>query len=550
MDKIFLGIDVGTHSVRVGAFDRKGQMRGKGEHPIKIWRPRKDFAEQSSEDVWRATGIATRMCLEGGRIASNSVKGFSFDATCSLVALAEGFNPISVSPAGKASQNIIMWMDHRATEQTERINCTGHEVLKYVGGKMSPEMEPPKLLWLKENLPQTWEGAKRFMDLADYMVYRATGNDLRSLCTTVCKWTYMGHEGSSGKYRMEFFREIGIPDLFVGDRVPLTSYPMGKYAGGLTVGAAKELGLRSGIPVGVGIIDAHAGGLGSLGPVLAGSCKEDSAFDRAMALIGGTSSCHMAVSSSPRFISGVWGPYYGAMIPEMWLNEGGQSATGSLIDLIIKDNSSFPTISKDAKARGMDIYTYMNSMVKELKRQGGAGITWKVHMLPYHHGNRSPRADPLARGMVSGLSLSSSQEEVALWYYATLQAIAYGTRHIIEAMNEKGYDIRQIYLCGGHLKNELFVQEHADVTGCEVILPEEPEAVLLGAAILGAVAGGEYEDVPQAMAEMCRVGRIIRPEPSTSSFHREKYEIFKEMYEFQRKIHERMEKINGPLPKD
>ncbi|MBW2137243.1 MAG: FGGY-family carbohydrate kinase [Deltaproteobacteria bacterium] len=550
MNKIFLGIDVGTHSVRVGAFDTEGRMRAKGEHPIRIWRPRKDFAEQSSEDVWRATGRATRKCMEGGRIAPHSVKGLSFDATCSLVALAEGLEPVSVSPTGRPSQNIILWMDHRATEQAERINGTGHEVLEYVGGRMSPEMEPPKLLWLKENLPQTWEGAKRFMDLADYMVYRAAGNDLRSLCTTVCKWTYMGHEGSSGKYRMEFFREIGIPDLFVGDRVPLTSYPMGKYAGGLTVGAAKELGLRSGIPVGVGIIDAHAGGIGSLGPVFKDFHKEEAAFDRAMALIGGTSSCHMAVSSSPRFIRGVWGPYYGAMLPGMWLNEGGQSATGSLIDLMIRDNSSFPKISRDAKARGADVYTYLNSMIGELKRQRGAWLTWKVHMLPYHHGNRSPRADPLARGMVSGLSLSSSPEEVALWYYATLQAIAYGTRHIIEAMNEKGYDIRQIYLCGGHLKNELFVQEHADITGCEVILPEEPEAVLLGSAILGAVAAGEYEDVPQAMAAMCRVGRIIRPEPSTSSFHGAKYEIFKEMYGFQRRIHERMEKTGVPLPGD
>lgn len=545
MEKIFLGIDVGTNSVRVGAFNQKGQLRGKAEHPIRIWRPRPDFVEQSSEDIWSAFGKAARTCLTSGGIDPTSVKGLSFDATCSLVALGEEFRPISVSPTKRPNQNIIVWMDHRATGQAEAINRTGYEVLKYVGGRISPEMEPPKLMWLKENVPDTWRAARKFMDLADYMVYRASGNDIRSLCTTVCKWTYLGHEGDSGTYRMEFFEEIGIPDLFAGDRVPLTSHPMGKSAGGLMGTAAEELGLPKGIPVAVGIIDAHAGGIGSLGPVLEGSEKAEDALDRAIALIGGTSSCHMAVSSTPRFISGIWGPYYGAMIPGMWLNEGGQSATGPLIDLVIRDNSSFMRIVKDAKAAGVDIYTYLNGVVQEMKEQGGPAIASKLHMLPYHHGNRSPRADPFARGMVSGLTLSSTPNDVALWYYATLQAIAYGTRHIIEAMNEKGYDIRQIYLCGGHLKNELFIQEHADITGCEVILPQEPEAVLLGAAILGAVAAGEFTDVLQAMRAMCRVSRVVHPDTSTASFHDAKYEVFKEMYEFQRKIHERMEKAQA-----
>jgi ribulose kinase len=145
--------------------------------------------------------------------------------------------------------------------------------------------------------------------------------------------------------------------------------------------------------------------------------------------------------------------------------------------------------------------------------------------------------------MVSGLTLSSTPDDVALLYYATIQAIAYGTRHIIEAMNEKGYDIRQMYLCGGHVKNELFIQEHSDITDCELIIPKEPEAVLLGTAILGSVAAGEFSDILRGMRSMCQVGRVVRPDASTFSFHKEKYEIFKEMYGFQKKIHERMKKV-------
>ena len=374
------------------------------------------------------------------------------------------------------------------------------------------------------------------MDLADYMVYRATGNDVRSLCTSVCKWTYLGHAGDSGQYRMDFFEQIGIPDLFDPERVPPVACPMGVNAGELTKAAAETLGLPQGVPVGVGIIDAHAGGVGSLGPVLEDSEEGGNPFDCAIALIGGTSSCHMAVSPSQRFVRGVWGPYYSAMIPEMWLNEGGQSATGSLIDLVIRNNSSYLGIARAARSEGVDAYTFLNGRIQQSKKEKGLDLVRELHVLPYHHGNRSPRADPSARGMVSGLTLSDTVDDVALSYYATIQAIAYGTRHIIEAMNAEGYDISRIYFTGGHLKNELVVQEHADITGCEVIIPKEPEAVLLGTAVLGAVGAGQFPGVPIGMQSMCRVGRVVKPNSSTFSFHRAKYEVFKAMYDFQKEI--------------
>jgi len=542
-DKIFLGIDVGTGSVRVGAFDRQGRLRGKVDHPIMIWRPRPDFVEQSSEDIWKATTKATKRCLKTEGIDPRSVKGISFDATCSLVALGEGYNPVTVSPTKRDSQNIIVWMDHRAIQQADRINQTGHEVLKYVGGKISPEMEPPKLMWLKEHLKESWRRVKVFTDLADYMVYRSTGNDCRSLCTMVCKWTYLGHEGQRGTYRYDFFEQIGIADLLDGGKVPQIAYAMGTSAGGLTKAAALDLGLPEGTPVGVGMIDAHAGGIGSLGSVLKGSQPGENPFEQSLALIGGTSSCHMAVSREPRFVGGVWGPYYSAMIPGMWLNEGGQSATGSLIDLVIRNNSSHGAIVKAAQKSKVDIYTFLNQRVERLKRKKGFDLVRNLHVLPYYHGNRSPRADPYAKGMVSGLTLSDTPDDVAMLYYATIQAIAYGTRHIIEVMNEKGYGIRKIHLSGGHLKNRVFIQEHADITGCEILLPREPEAVLLGAAILAAVAAGEYSDIPQAMETMSRTAKVIKPNTSTFSFHEAKYELFKEMYDFQRAMRQTMETL-------
>jgi len=272
---------------------------------------------------------------------------------------------------------------------------------------------------------------------------------------------------------------------------------------------------------------------------------EENPFEHSIALIGGTSSCHMAVSREPRFISGVWGPYYGAMIPGMWLNEGGQSATGSLIDLVIRNNASYLDISKAARGEGTDVYTFLNQRVERIKKQKGLESVRNFHVLPYFHGNRSPRADPYAKGMVSGLTLSATPEEVALLYHATIQSIAYGTRHIIEAMNASGYAIRKIHLTGGHIKNRLFIQEHADITGCEIVLPKEPEAVLLGTAILAAVASGEFSDIFHGMTSMCQAAKSISPNPSTAAFHQAKYEIFREMYEFQKKMRDKMETLKN-----
>ena len=536
--KFVIGVDVGTQSTRAGIFDLEGSLLGSASLEISITYPQQHFVEQSSDDIWGKTGLAIREAMKQAQVNPEQIVGISFDATCSLVCLDMAQKPLSISPTGDPSRNIVVWMDHRAVQEADFINQTEHSVLQYVGGRISPEQEPPKLKWIKANLPETWKSAGKFMDLADFMVFRATGQDKRSLCTSVCKWTYLGHEGEAGSWDYGFFDQIGLPDLFQNEKVPAVVYPMGTFAGRLTEKSAQDLGLKAGIAVGVGIIDAHAGGIGVLGPFVKKSSENEIQWDNVLALIGGTSSCHMATSAKPRFIKGVWGPYYGAMIPGMWLNEGGQSATGSLIDYVIRNNSSFQDIESSAREANVDIYQYLNQEIEKLKSAGqdGPEITKNTHILPYHLGNRSPRADSDARGVVSGLTLDQSVSEVAKLYHATVQAIAYGTRHIIEAMNEEGYKIAEIYMCGGHTKNNVFLQEHADITGCPIHLPGEKEAVLLGTAILAAVAAGEYQTIVAAMKSMSRPGEVIRPNAACQKYHGEKYKIFLRMYEHFKEI--------------
>lgn len=537
--KYVVGVDVGTGSARAGLFDLTGHRKATATASIQMWKPRPEWAEQSSEDIWNAVGQVVRQVVEEAAVPPESVVGIGYDATCSLVVLDMDNRPLTVSDEGDSRRNIIVWMDHRALAETEKINEGDYDVLRYVGGRLSPEMEMPKLLWLKTHLPETWANAGKFLDLADFLTYQSTGVDVRSLCTNVCKWTYLGHEG---RWDKDFFQAVGLGDLFDNGRVGEDIRPMGEPIGALTEDAARHLGLTPQAIVGVGIIDAHAGGLGLLG-----ASGDDAALETALALIGGTSSCHMAVSREPRFVPGVWGPYWSAMVPGLWLTEGGQSATGALVDFTLENHAASPALKKQAEREGRSIYEIVNGVLaqraQEQKLSSPSLLTRDLHVLDYHSGNRSPIADPRARGMVDGLTLDTSLASLALLYLATIQSIAYGTRAILDALNAQGYAIGKIYAVGGGTKNPVWLQEHADITGATIALPEEPEAVLLGAALLGAVAGQVYPDIPAAMRAMCRSASAVSPNPATAPYHAAKYEIYQELYQQQKARREQMKRF-------
>ena len=146
------------------------------------------------------------------------------------------------------------------------------------------------------------------------------------------------------------------------------------------------------------------------------------------------------------------------------------------------------------------------------------------------------QADKINATGHQALNLSASADDLALQYLATIQAIAMGTRHIIETLNSNGYSINTIMACGGGTRNQVFLQAHANATGCTLQMAEEEESVLLGSAMLGAVAAGAYRDIPSAMADMSRIGRKVIPKTGkTAEYYAAKYKVFMELYEDQQK---------------
>jgi D-ribulokinase len=535
MEQAFIGVDVGTASARAGVFDIQGRLLATARRPIAIWHDPGDMVEQSSTDIWEACAGAIRAAVKEADLPPEAIAGIGFDATCSLVVLDRASAPLSVSPSGDPQRNIIVWMDHRAVEQAKRISETGDEVLRYVGGVISPEMETPKLLWLKQHLPTTYRDAGHFFDLADYLTYRATGRSTRSMCTLTCKWTYLAHEK---RWSRRYFERIGLDDLLAdgGERIGREIVEPGTALGaGLTPDAAAKFGLRSGTPVGASLIDAHAGGIGTIG----GRGTDGAPVNvlERLAYIMGTSACIMATTETPRFVPGVWGPYFSGMVPGLWLNEGGQSAAGAGIDYLVRSHPAFPEAEAAAKAAGIAPLDLLERrVIDRFKTVGRAALAARdVHVLPEFLGNRSPYADPHARAVVAGLDLDCDIESLERLFVSSLCGLAYGLADVLAAMRTHEIPCRMMAISGGASRSPLVRQIMADTTGVAVALPATAEPVLLGAAMLGAVAAGAFSSLHKAMEAMSRLGSLTPlPTPDMTRFHAAKRDVYALMRQLDR----------------
>lgn len=176
------------------------------------------FQEQSTTDIWNCISSCVRKVLVEGAVQANTVRGIGFCATCSLAVFShENSKPVSVNGPefDKNDQNVILWLDHRPVAEADKINGTHDNLLKYVGGKMSVEMEIPKILWLKNHMPKGVFDSCKFYDLTDALTFMATGNETRSFCSAVCKQGFVpiGVDGSEKGWKDEFFEAIGLEDL-------------------------------------------------------------------------------------------------------------------------------------------------------------------------------------------------------------------------------------------------------------------------------------------------------------------------------------------------
>ena len=251
MTKLFVGVDVGSASVRAGIFTMDGTRLAFSVRPIQQFHYPPNRVEQSSSDIWQQVCTTVREAIGLAGVQPQQVASIGFDATCSLVAVGDRGQPVAVGEEGDADHDIVMWMDHRAGVETQCINETNDSALQYVGGQVSIEMELPKILWLKQHYPERYASTWRFFDLADYLVWRATGVDVAGVCTLTCKWNYLAHEE---RFSQSLLESIELTDLV--NKIPPQIIQIGQPVGALCSDSAVQLGLTSNVIVASGLIVA------------------------------------------------------------------------------------------------------------------------------------------------------------------------------------------------------------------------------------------------------------------------------------------------------
>jgi len=316
------------------------------------------------------------------------------------------------------------------------------------------------------------------------------------------------------------------------------------------------MGLPSGIAVGTGVIDAYAGWIGTVGAKVqldADATNTDApkndisqAFTR-LAAVAGTSTCHLAMSKKPVFVNGVWGPYRDVLIPDFWMAEGGQSATGELLKHVLETHPAHQEALSKAGALSTNIYDYLNEHLKGLAaKQNAPSISWLGRHFFFYgdlFGNRSPVADPNMKGAVIGLSSDKSIDGLALYYYATMEFIALQTRQIVERMNQSGHSISSIFMSGSQCQNAVLMDLISTACNMPVLIPRYVHAAVVhGAAMLGAKAAstdkdGNSESLWSIMDRMSKPGSAVYPNKSEGEkkLLQAKYNVFLEMCESQQR---------------
>jgi FGGY-family pentulose kinase len=510
----YAGVDVGTGSARAVIVDQDGNILGLSERPITRHEAKENHITQSSTEIWDAICYCVKSAVSQSGVNNSRILGLGFDATCSLVAINENDNsPIAVGPDFEDSyENIILWMDHRAQLETEEINSTNDECLKYVGGKMSIEMELPKIKWLKNHMPNDMFKKCKFYDLADYLTFKATGKETRSFCSVVCKQGYIpnGITNRNG-WSSDFLNKINLPELVENnfsklgglDGINGTYLTAGETVGPLNEISAKSLGLTTNCFVGSGVIDAYSGWIGTVAaptnlpiPELIKQDKNKKGLNKGigrLAAVAGTSTCHICVEENEILVPGVWGPYRDVLGKGYWATEGGQSMTGALLAHVLSIHPAYAELGVLSETSNLSRFEYLNSRLENLKiiKKERSVVSLAKNLFFYgdFHGNRSPIADPNMKASIIGQSMDVSLDSLAIGYLAACEFIGQQTRQIVEKMEESGHNIKAIFMSGGQCRNGLLMRLLADCTGLPIVIPRYIDAsVVFGTAMLGAVA--------------------------------------------------------------
>ena len=527
--KYTIGIDFGTLSGRALLVDQDGAEIADAvmEYPhgvMDAFLPDgtplpPDFALQHPQDYLDVLGAVIPAVLEKAGVAPRDVVGVGVDFTaCTMLAVKEDGTPLCFLPefAGEPHAWAKLWKHHAAQAQADRITALaearGEAWLARYGGRISSEWLFPKILETLEKAPAVYEAADRFIEAGDWIVWRLTGRETHNACAAGYKAIWSAEEGYPPR---EFFAALDarLADV-VGTKVSREVIPIGTLAGRVTPEAAARTGLCPGTAVAAAEMDAHVA-FAALGITEPGR----------MLLIIGTSGCHMVMGERAVEVPGACGIVRDGILPGYYGYEAGQCCVGDHFDWFV--HRCVPGEYWDeARAAGVSIHRILREKASRLA-PGGSGLL----ALDWWNGNRSVLVDAQLSGMMLGMTLRTKPEEM---YRALLEAVAYGTRMIIDTFERCGVPVTELLAGGGIAeKDPLMMQIYADVTGRAIRLSGSSQAPALASAIHGAAAAGLYPSLAAAAKAMGRLRDVVyTPDPASRAVYEKLYAEYVTLHDY------------------
>ncbi|SHF66918.1 L-ribulokinase [Caldanaerobius fijiensis DSM 17918] len=482
-----------------------------------------DWALEHPDDYIEVLKVIVPDVLKKSGVNKDDVIGLGIDFTaCTVLPIKKDGTPLCDLPEFTKNPHayVKLWKHHAAQPEANRLNQIaaqrGEDFLARYGGKISSEWLVPKVWQVLNEAPEVYEAADKFIEAADWVVMMLTGNERRNSCTAGYKAIWHKRKGYPSR---EFYKALD-PRLenLVDEKLSRDIYPLGTKAGELRPEIASLIGLNPGVAVAVGNVDAHVS-VPAVGVTSPGK----------MVMVMGTSICHMVLSDREVEVPGMCGVVEDGIIPGLYGYEAGQSAVGDIFAWYME--ACLPHEYKiQAEQRGISTFQYLREKASDLK-PGQSGLI----ALDWWNGNRSILVDADLTGMILGMNLTTKPEEI---YRALIEATAYGTKMIIDAFNDNGVEVKELYACGGLAeKDPLLMQIYADVTNLEIKISQSAQTPALGAAMFGAVAAGKgkggFDSIFEAAKTIPRLkDTVYRPIPQNVKIYEELFKEYKILHDY------------------
>jgi L-ribulokinase len=543
-ESFVIGVDYGTDSVRsIVVNANNGQEVASSVFLYPRWRDglfcnaSKNQFRQHPKDYMEGLQFTIMKCIqEGGEQVRRNIKGISVDTTGSTpVAVDKTGTPLALTPAFEKNPNamFVLWKDHTSVKEAAEINRHAEKFdvnyLQYVGGIYSSEWFWAKLLHVLREDEAVRNACHSWVEHCDWIPYLLTGGkELRQLKRGVCS---AGHKALWAKS----FGGLP-PDAFFSSLDPLLkgftqrlfteTYTADQAVGRISAEWADRLGLSSDVLIGVGAFDCHMGAVG-------GQIEPYS-----LSKVMGTSTCDMMVAPREamegKLVKGICGQVDGSIIPGMIGLEAGQSAFGDTYAWL-KNLLAWPTqhllqtsslISSDvAEKLKIEI---SDKIISELSKEA-CKLPQEEHdelAVDWLNGRRTPDADQLLKGAMTGLSLGSDAPRL---FKTWVEATCFGAKAIVDRFNDEGVPVKGLIGLGGVARKSPYImQVMANVMNMPIKIHKSEQTCALGAAMFAATVGGIYSNVNEAMNAMGQGFDLhYTSDPSVMEMYQKRYKKFK-----------------------